>query len=138
MSNNGSTGCNQKAMLFDNPNDLDTKIDKITEMVTKLTTHIIRAKPFKLNIHPGKRRGQSRTNYYEIGRQQNRNRSIVDRFRRSPYKDKPQFWKNFRRIFKGGNLRNFRNNRFDRSRSGQGDRQSLGNFRRNNKGSSRS
>ena len=40
MSFKDSTGCNQKAVSFDNHNILNTKLYKLTAMMTKLTTEI--------------------------------------------------------------------------------------------------
>ena len=52
MSIQVSTSCNRRPLLFDNQNVLDSKIDKITAMMSKLTTQSNnQGKPFKPNIY---------------------------------------------------------------------------------------
>ena len=81
MNINNSTGCNQKVVSFDNHNVLDTKIDKLTAMIAKLTTK--KAKPTQPKTHQGKKESSIRNHYCERGRQQNKNRSnSTYRFRR--------------------------------------------------------
>ena len=73
-------------MFFDNENALDSKINKMTVMMIKLTIQSkTQGRTFKPKIYQGKRRPQGRTNYYDKGRQQGRNRSSSpEGFRGSP------------------------------------------------------
>ena len=69
-----NVGCNQKAVTFDNQKVLDITTDKLTAMMTTLTTqNNKKAKPFKPKVYP-KRGGQGRNNYYDKRRDQSRKR----------------------------------------------------------------
>ena len=69
MSIKDSAGHNKRTVLFDNKNNLDSKIDKLIAMMGEMTTQSNnQGKPFKPKNYQGKRRGQGRTNCYDRGR----------------------------------------------------------------------
>ena len=84
----------RKTVMFNTQDRLDDKIDKLTYMMSKLTTQSSdQNRPFKLRIYQGKRRGKTR-NYYEQGKCQNRYRSnSADR--RMSYRGRGQYRKNY-------------------------------------------
>ena len=73
-------------------------------LMSELTTeNNSQVRPFKPKIYQRKRRAQHTFNYYERGKHQNKNRcNSRDKFRRSPYREKPQFEK---KILRKGNLK---------------------------------
>ena len=72
--------------------------DKLTSMMSKLWTRgSNHYRPLKPKINWGIRRGQGINDYYNRDRQQDRYRSsITDRFRRSYYRERPQYGQNYR------------------------------------------
>ena len=81
---------------LNNQNVFDSKIDKLTVKLSKLTTQSNNhGKLIKLKIYKRKGTGQGGNYYYGSGRQQGENRpSNGDRFSRSPYRGLPQYGKN--------------------------------------------
>ena len=81
---------NKRTVSFDTQDILDNKIEKLTSMMSKLSTqgsnqNIL----FKPKIYQGRKRGQGRNNY-EIDRQLDMFRSSSsDRYRRSNYRIRP-------------------------------------------------
>ena len=67
-------------------------------MISKLSTQgSNQNRPFKPKIYQWRKRGQGRNNYNESGRQWERFRSSsTDRYRRSNYRDRPQYGQNYR------------------------------------------
>ena len=66
-------GDNKRTVTFDMQDMLDNKIDKLTSMISKLSTQgSNQNRPFKHKIYQGKKRGQGRNNYYIRGKQWDR------------------------------------------------------------------
>ena len=152
----------KRIVLFDTQDRLDDKLDNITSMMSKLKAQgSSQSRPFKLKIYQAKRRGQAR-NYYNQDRHQGRYRSNSGDKRisyggraqyRPNYREMWQYYKNYRGDFRRGNFRgvqnykshNFRggyrgssrNDNFGRGRSMSRERLYSGNFRRNDRSSSR-
>ena len=74
------------------------KIDKLTSMMSKLSSQgSNKNRPFKSKIYQGRKRGQGRNNYFDRGRQWDSLRSSSsDRYRKSNYRDRPQYGQNYR------------------------------------------
>ena len=103
----------KRTVSFDTQDMLDNKIDKLTCMIRKLSTQYSNQnRPFKPKMYQGRKRGQGRYNYYGRGRQWDRLRSSSsDRYGRSNYRGRLQYWQNYRersqygQNYRGGNLR---------------------------------
>ena len=89
---------NKRSVSFDTQDMSDIKIDKLTSMISKLSTQGSNQNiPFKPRFIKDKRRGQGINNYYDRGRQWVRLRSSSsDRYRRSNYRNRPQYGQNYR------------------------------------------
>ena len=104
---------NKRSVSLDTQDMLDNKIDKLTSMMSKLLTQgTNQNRPFKPRISQGRKRGQGRNNYFVRGRQWHRFRlNSSDRYRRSNYRDRPQYRQNYRNMsqngqnYRGGNVR---------------------------------
>ena len=141
---------------------LDDKIDKLTSMMSKLTTQDNnQKKQFKSKIYQGRWGGQARNNYPNHSNYQNKCR-LNSEDRRTSFRGRGQYRQNnrgrlcyinnyrndFRRYnfkemqtyrdqnFRGECRRNYRNNKFGRGRSRSRERQYSGIFRRNDRSSS--
>ena len=145
-------GYNSKKVPFHRQDSLDDKIDKLTSMMNKLTTHYNNQnKQCKPKIYHSRQRGQPRNYYdqnnYDQGNYQNRYR-VKSRDRRTSFKSRGQYGQNYRRRpcyvnncrnnfridkfrdvqnyrgqnFRGGYKRNYRNNNFRRGRSRSRDK----------------
>ena len=149
---------NKRTVSSDTKDMLDNKIDKLTSMMSKLSTQSSH------QIFQGRRNGHGRNNYYDRGRQHDRFRlSSGDRYRRSNYRDRPQYGQNDNlnmvriiegetlgeetleehknnrgQTFRNGYRGNHRNSTFDRRRSRSRDRQLSDIFRRNDRSCTRS
>ena len=108
----------KKVVSFDTQDRLDDKIDRLTSMMSKLTTHSSsQYKPFKHNIYQGKGRGQA-GNYYNQDRHQGRYRSNSANRRmsyrgkgqyRQHYRGRSQYDQNYRDDFRKGIFRGIQN-----------------------------
>ena len=95
MSIQDSTGCNKKKVLFDNQNVCDSKTDKLTAMMSKLTIlSSNQDRHLQPKIYQGKGRGQGKTYIMtEVG--SNVEIDYIVEIN-SPYRGGPQYGQNFR------------------------------------------
>ena len=86
-------GNNKRTASFATQGMSDNKIDKLTSMMSKLSTQgSDQNKPFKPKIYQERRTGQGGNNYYDRGRQWDRFRmSSSERYRISIYRGRPQY-----------------------------------------------
>ena len=113
MSMQEGSSNNKRTISFDTQDMLDNKIDKLTFIMSKLSSQDSNPnRPFKPKIYPGKERGQGRNNYYERCRQWDRFRSgSSDIYQRSNYRDRLHYGQNYIERFqygqnyRGGNIR---------------------------------
>ena len=101
----------KKVVTFDMQDRLDNQLDKITFMISKLTTQgSNHNRPLKPKIYQSKRRGQMRK-YYDQGKYQNRcsgDRRMSYSGRAwygQNYRRRLQYDHNFRSDFRRGNFR---------------------------------